>query len=68
MTLPPSTPTPRLVAVKTLVLDNGTELHDQVLQLDDVGKIIAYHPLTAELPFCIWKRSTVHQHDTISTL
>lgn len=51
----------RRIAVKTLLLSDGTRLSNQVLTLDTAGRLISYHTLTAEEAFCEWYRGEWRQ-------
>lgn len=48
----------RQLAVRSLLLADGAELQNQLLTIDAEGRVIAYAPLTAEVPFCEWFRGT----------
>lgn len=44
------------LAVKVLVLPDGTRLRNQVLAFDAEQRVVSCTPLTSELPFCTWHR------------
>lgn len=48
----------RKMAVKTLLLPDGTRLDNQVLTLDTDGKVLSYRQLSGEEAFCEWYRGT----------
>jgi hypothetical protein len=55
---------PRKIAVNRLLLPGGEILHQQVIEFDDHGHVVAYHPLSAEEPFTEWQGGDYRISDT----
>ena len=58
----------RQLAVQRLVLPDGRELINQVVQFDADGRLTSYHPLTSEIAFCQWYRGVWHEADSYDEL